>query len=408
MTAPARKKSQFAVMGRNRIIHTYFLDKPTGSPIELEKDSTIGPCRVFTDLIISDAAGKRKENNMNTHVVIAGTGSRLPKFILTNHALSRMVDTSDEWIVSHTGIRTRHICTDETLLDLAQGAARAALENAGMSPDELDLIIVASSTQEMLYPSIACQLQAALGADRAFGFDMGGQACAGFLFALDAASRYVRTGGAKTVLCVSAEKLSLTTDFTDRGTCCIFGDGAGAVVLRAGEAPGLLASYLATAGSRGSYITCSLPWPDNPFSKLSQMGLPPAHTRMDGHEVFKFAVRAVPEAIDAVLEKAGLGIADISKIILHQANLRIIESAINRYGLPPEKFPITIDRHGNTSSASIPLVLDELNRAGELRPGDKLIFVAFGGGLTYGSVLVEWRAEGKEERYEQHAAGACK
>ena len=308
---------------------------------------------------------------MNVHLV--GTGRFLPPNLLTNEDLSKMVDTSDEWIVSHTGIRQRHIARDLSALDMAEQAARAALDNAGLKPEDIGMVVVSTVTPDRRLPSLACDLQQKMGLWGAFCFDIN-VSCTGFIYAVDIAARYLMTGGAKTALVVSVEKLTDITDFTDRSTCVLFGDGAGAVVLAASDAPGgLLGSHLASRGDAGMALRC--PWN--------------GYVEMDGHEVFKFAVRAMPEAIDRVLAQAGRDVSELTYVIPHQANIRIMESVTRRYNIPPDKLIVTIGRHGNTSSASIPLALDELNRAGHLRPGSLLMLVGFGAGLTYGAALFE-------------------
>ena len=316
---------------------------------------------------------------MNAH--IAGTGHFLPPDRLTNDDLSRMVDTSDEWIVSHTGIRVRHIARDLSAVDMGEKAAQAALENAGLSPDDIDMVVVSTVTPDRRFPSVSCDLQQRMGMSQALCFDIN-VSCTGFVYAIDIASRYLMTGGAKNALIVSVEKLSAITDYTDRKTCILFGDGAGAVVLTAAETPGgLLASYMASRGDGGAALR----------------GCWDGYLEMDGPEVFKFAVRAVPDAIEKVLAQAGRDVSELSFIIPHQANMRIIDSVVRRYNLPPEKVIVTVDRHGNTSSASIPLALDELNRAGRIKSGDLLLMVGFGGGLTYGATLFEINANLKTD-----------
>jgi 3-oxoacyl-[acyl-carrier-protein] synthase-3 len=309
---------------------------------------------------------------LNAH--ITGTGRFIPPDILTNQDLSRMVDTSDEWIASRTGIRTRHIARDMSACDMGEAAARAALDTAGLSPADIGLVVVSTTTPDRPLPSLACDLQLRLGLENAFCFDIGA-ACSGFIYALDIAALYLRTGGVTHALVVCAEKLSAITDYTDRRTCVLFGDGAGAVVLSAADKPGgLLASYLAARGDGGAALHCA----------------PGGCIQMEGQEVYKFAVRAMPEAIEKTLAKAGRNVTELDFIIPHQANIRIIQSVMHRYGLPPDKVAITIDRYGNTSSASIPIALDELAREGRLRPGALLLMTGFGAGLTYGATLFEW------------------
>jgi len=305
---------------------------------------------------------------------LVGTGRFLPPDVLTNDDLSKMVETSDEWIVSRTGIRERHIARGLSALDMGAQAARAALDNAGLSPEDIDMVVAATVTPDRRLPSLACDLQQKMGFSNAFCFDINA-ACTGFIYAVDVAARYLMTGGAKNALVVSVEKLTDIIDFTDRTTCILFGDGAGAVVLTASGAPGgLLGSHLASRGDAGASLSC--PWD--------------GYIQMDGQKVFKFAMLAMPEAIEKVLAETGRTVGDLTYVIPHQANIRIIESVMRRYGIPPDKMIVTIDRHGNTSSASIPIALDELNRAGRIQPGDLLMLVGFGAGLTYGATLFEW------------------
>lgn len=305
---------------------------------------------------------------------IAGTGRFLPPDILTNEKLSQMVDTSDEWIVTRTGISTRHIAREMSACDMGEQAARQALESASCDPSEIDMVVVSTSTHDRYLPSVACDLQYRLHMNNAFCFDVNA-ACSGFVYSLDVASRYLMTGGAKTALVVSTEKLSKIVDYTDRTTCILFGDGAGAVVLRASEQPG---------GWRGSFLAAR---GDGGVALRTDIG---QHVHMDGHEVYKFAVRAMPEAMEKVLEKTGCTARDLAYVIPHQANIRIIESAMHRLNIPQEKMIISLDRYGNTSSSSIPIALDELVRGDCLSKGDLVMMVGFGAGLTYGAALFEW------------------
>jgi 3-oxoacyl-[acyl-carrier-protein] synthase-3 len=306
---------------------------------------------------------------------MAGTGRFLPPDVLTNADFVRMVDTSDEWIVGHTGIRTRHIARTVKNADMAEAAARAAMENAGCAPADIDMVVVSTVTPDRAYPSLACDLQNRLGLPDVFCLDVSA-ACSGFIYAVDLAARHILTGGARTALVVSSEKLTPTVDYTDRASCILFGDGAGAVVLKGDERQGggWLGSLLAARGDDGAALQC----------------VPGGRIKMDGHEVFRFAVRVMPEVIEKLLARAGRAVSDCKFIIPHQANLRIIKAVQRRYALPEEKMVVTIDRYGNMSSACIPIALDELNRAGRLEPGDLLLAVGFGAGFTYGATLFEW------------------
>ena len=308
---------------------------------------------------------------LNVH--LAGTGRFLPSGILTNNDLAGMVDTSDEWIAAHTGIHRRHVAGGMSTLDMAERAALAALGDSGLSAVDIGMVIASTVTADRRLPSLACDLQKRLGVGGAICFDIN-VSCTGFIYAVDLAARYLATGTVSNALVVAGEKLSGIVDYSDRSTCVLFGDGAGAVVLSASTSPGgLLGSYLAAAGDGGAALRCR--WD--------------GFIEMDGHEVFKFAVRAMPLAIEKVLAMSGHVVSDITHLIPHQANIRIIEAVTRRHDIPPEKVTITIDRHGNTSSASIPIALDELNREGRLKPGDLVMMVGFGAGLTYGATVFE-------------------
>jgi 3-oxoacyl-[acyl-carrier-protein] synthase-3 len=314
---------------------------------------------------------------------ISGTGSYLPEKSLTNHDLERMVDTSDEWIASRTGIRSRHIAADgELASDLAEKAARRALESAKLAAGDIDLIIVATTTPDMVFPSTACILQRKLGIAGCPAFDL--QAvCSGFVYALATADLYVRAGMAKRVLLVGTEVYSRILDWTDRSTCVLFGDGAGAVVLEAATEPGILGSRLHADGSHSHQL--SVP---GHVCNGRVFGTPFVH--MDGAAVFKFAVRVFEEVAREVLADTGRTVADVDWFIPHQANIRIMEATARKLGLPKEKLISTVDHHGNTSAASIPLALDESVRAGKVRRGQTLLLEGVGGGFTWGAVLLRF------------------
>jgi 3-oxoacyl-[acyl-carrier-protein] synthase-3 len=314
---------------------------------------------------------------------IAGTGSYLPARILTNAELAQQVDTSDEWIVTRTGIRERRIAApDELTSDLALKACRAALESAGITAADIDLIIVATTTPDVVFPSTACILQDKLGVHGCPAFDV--QAvCAGFAFALTTADQYIRTGMARTALVVGAETFSRILDWTDRATCVLFGDGAGAVVLQASDEPGILACKLKSDG-RYRHILCTPGWVGN-----GQVAGTP-FLQMDGPAVYKFAVKALAELATETLAAAGIDQSELDWLVPHQANVRIIESTAKHLGLPMDKVVLTLDRHGNTSAASIPLALDEAARAGRFAAGDLLMLEGIGGGFAWGAALLRW------------------
>ncbi len=323
-------------------------------------------------------------------VTIAGTGMYVPERVLTNHDLARMVDTSDDWIRERTGIQERRIAgPGEASSDLAVIAARRALASAGLTAGDVDQIIVATTTPDRFLPSCACTVQAKLGATRAAAYDMFA-ACTGFIYGLALARGLVGTGMAETVLLIGVETLSRISDYTDRNTCVLFGDGAGAVVLRPCEpGQGLLALSMHSDGQQGEMLEVPAGGSSQPTT-VETLAQRLHFIHMKGKELFKVAVRAMDESMRDVLEKAGMTAHDIDLLIPHQANLRIIEAVRERLGLPAEKVVVNIQRYGNTSSASIPISLDEMARAGRLWPGQRLGFVAFGGGVTWGASLVNW------------------
>jgi 3-oxoacyl-[acyl-carrier-protein] synthase III len=315
---------------------------------------------------------------------IAGTGRYLPARVLTNDDLAKSVATSDEWIRSRTGIAQRHVAADdEKTSDLALAASRPALEAARLSPQDVDLIIVATTTPDMVFPSTACILQAKLGARGGAAFDV--QAvCAGFVYALTIADKMVSSGAARNALVVGAEIYSRILDWSDRGTCVLFGDGAGAAVLLPSDEPGILASKLHADGAY-SDILCV----PGHVSGGQVSGRPYVH--MDGQHVFKFAVKVLAEAAQDALALAGLPISAIDWLIPHQANLRIMDATAKKLHVPPERVVVTVDKHANTSAASIPLALDVAVRDGRIERGQHVMMVGVGGGFTWGSVLVRWR-----------------
>ena len=316
---------------------------------------------------------------------IIGTGSCLPETVVTNDDLSKIMDTSDEWISSRTGIRERRLVKEETTTSMSVTAARRAMENAGVSAEDIELIIVGTITGDYVTPSTACEIQAAIGADKAVAFDINA-ACSGFIFALHTADAFFQAGIYKTALILGAETLSKIMDWNDRSTCVLFGDGAGAAVIRADET-GLLAYDQGSDGAKGKVLACQNRKNNNPLVK-NPMEL--QYTYMDGQEVYKFAVTTVPASIKKVVEEAGLTIEDIDYFALHQANIRIIQSVAKRLKAPEEKFPTSLDHCGNISAASVPILLDEMNQKGMLKPGMKIVLSGFGAGLTWGSAVIEW------------------
>jgi len=314
---------------------------------------------------------------------VVGTGSYLPEKILTNRELSELVDTSDEWIVTRTGIRERRIAADDQNgSDLALHAAHRALEAAGIRADQLGLLIVATTTPDMIFPSTACILQAKLGVRGFPCFDV--QAvCSGFVYALTVADLFLRSRQCDYALVVGTEVYSRILDWKDRGTCVLFGDGAGAVVLAASETPGILGSVLHADGS----YTRMLAVPGQVCAG-GVRGTP--YVTMEGNAVFRFAVRVLEEAVEELLAKHKLGKDAIDWLIPHQANVRIIEATARKLGLSMERVVVTVDRHANTSAASIPLALDEAVRDGRIKPGQNIVLEAVGGGFTWGASLLRW------------------
>ncbi|MBE7013465.1 MAG: ketoacyl-ACP synthase III [Ruminococcaceae bacterium] len=312
---------------------------------------------------------------------ILGTGSYVPEKIVTNDDLAKLVDTSDEWIMQRVGVKERHVSEGETAADMAAKAAERAIESAGLKGEDIDLIIAASISGETLSPTVAGMVQKKIGATCP-AFDVN-SACSGFLFALDTAVSYMMRGY-KNILVIGAERLSKLVDWTDRSTCVIFGDGAGAFVIAPGD--GYLSSKLYTSGDN-SVIEIPSFGGSSPFYKAD---LKHPYIFMDGQETFKFAVNKIVEDIKEVTAAANLTLDDIDYVVTHQANIRIMEFASKRLKVPKEKFVINIDKYGNTSSASVAIAFDELNRSGRLKRGDKIVMSAFGGGLSSAACVIEW------------------
>jgi 3-oxoacyl-[acyl-carrier-protein] synthase-3 len=317
------------------------------------------------------------------HSRVVGTGSYLPAGVLTNDDLARRVDTSDAWIRHRTGIRERRIAAPaEQTSDLAEHASRAALAAAGIAPADVDLLVVATTTPDMIFPSTACILQAKLGARGGAAFDV--QAvCSGFVYALAVADRMVASGMAKNALVVGAEIYSRILDWNDRGTCVLFGDGAGAAVIVPARTPGILSAHLHADGSQRGYLCVP-----GTVAEGAVAGTP--FVRMEGQHVFKFAVRVLAEVAHEALEANRVGPEAIDWLIPHQANIRIIDATAKKLGVPPERIVTTVERHANTSAASIPLALDEAVRDGRIKEGARVLLLGVGGGFTWGAVYLKW------------------
>lgn len=326
--------------------------------------------------------------------VICGTGACVPDRILDNNEIAQFVDTSDQWIQERTGVIRRRIAQTETTASMAAEAGRQALEEAGIRPEEIDMILAATATPDHIFPCAACEIQERLQAVNAVCFDLNA-ACSGFLFAYQTAQAYITSGMYRTILVVGSESLSRIVNWEDRGTCILFGDGSGAAVLRAKEGRNWIPAAHSD-GKGGPALLCpgpnvsgnggNLPGSDS----AEDSGLERTGITMDGKAVFQFAVRKVPEVIREVLDANGLSADDIDWFILHQANRRIVESVAKRLKTDIERFPMNLQEHGNTSSASIPILLNEMNRKGLLKKGQKLVMAGFGAGLSWGAAVLEW------------------
>ncbi|MGD8353391.1 MAG: beta-ketoacyl-ACP synthase III [Pseudomonadota bacterium] len=321
---------------------------------------------------------------------IIGTGLGVPSRIVTNEDLAKMVDTSDEWIVSRTGIRERRIAEEhETTSDFSANAARKAMEMAGVGPEEIDLIIVATLSPDRLLPATSCIVQGKIGAKNAACFDLEA-ACSGFVYGLSVANGLMPDMGIRTALVIGAETLSRVIDWTDRNTCVLFADGGGAALLRhEGSDHGILSTYMKSDGSAPPPWLAVTPGVAD-LSPLGDRVSKDFAITMEGREVFKFGVRALPDAVKGALAKTDLNISDVDWIIPHQANLRIIDAAAKALDLPREKFIVNLEKYGNTSAGTIPIALDEANRDGRIKKGDIVILSGFGAGLTWGGVVVRW------------------
>lgn len=328
---------------------------------------------------------------MNKYVKIIGTGSAAPDTVLTNADLEKMVDTNNEWIVERTGIRERHIAPPEKVgSDYARDAAAKALDMAGITADQIDLILVATVCPDAPLPSTSCILQDKLGAKNAAVMDLVA-ACSGFIYGLSVARSMILIGQVKTALVVGVEILSRHTNWNDRGTCVLFGDGAGAAILTASDEPGgLINTYMKSDGSLAHLLQIPIGGMRQPLN-ASNIDNPDRYIKMEGPEVFKSAVKAMGEAATKILEICHVDSKDISLMIPHQANIRIIEATAKRIKLPMDRVYVNIYKYGNTSAASIPIALDEAVREGRIKKGDKIVLVAFGAGFTWGSALIEWQ-----------------
>ena len=316
---------------------------------------------------------------------IIGIGSYVPDTVVTNQDLMKFLDTGDAWIRERTGICERRVSKDMGTCGLAIEAAKRAIDDAGIDPKEIDLIVLATSSGDRAFPAAAMDVQAAIGAVNAVGFDITA-ACSGFIFGLHIAHSFFAAGIYKTALIIGAETLSKVVDWTDRGTCILFGDGAGAAVVRASET-GIIRTLMGSDGTKGWTLECQARNLGNCVNGIKpELGF----MKMDGKEVFKFAVRKVPEIVAQILEDAQMDPEEIKYFVLHQANFRILEAASRRLKVPMDRIPVNIDRYGNTSAASVPILLDELKRDGKLERGDKLVLAGFGSGMTWGATLLEW------------------
>lgn len=320
---------------------------------------------------------------------ITGIGISVPEKVLTNLDLEKIVETSDEWITTRTGIKERRIASDDVAVsDLSTEAAVEAISMSGVKPEEIDLIIVCTVTPDMMFPITAAIIQKNIGAVNAAGFDLSA-GCTGFIYGVTVANQFIKSGFYKNILVVGSDILSKITNFKDRNTCVLFGDGAGAVVISRTEEEGIISEFIKSDGLGAEYLKMPAGGSRMPASaKTIEEGL--HFTHMNGPEVFKFAVKAMPDAVNHVINESGLSIGDIDYLIPHQANIRIIESAVKRLDFPKDRVGISIDKYGNMSSASIPITLYEAYKNKSINKNDKIVLVGFGAGLTYGSLLIKW------------------
>lgn len=320
---------------------------------------------------------------------IIATGAKAPEQIVTNDDLAKVVDTSDEWIVQRTGIKQRHISNGENTSDLAIATAKQVLERAGKEAKDVDLIIVASVTPDYGTPNLACMVQKAIGAENAVAFDVVA-ACSGFMFALSVADKYIKTGMYSNAIIIGAETLSKIVNWKDRSTCVLFGDGAGGAFVEKSEEAGIIQEQLGSKGELWDILTEGYTAPITSIEEGQKVGEPEYFVYMDGRAVFKFATKMVVKSVNEVLESAGVSAEDITYVVPHQANARILEVVSKKSGIPLEKFYMNMERYGNTSSASVPIALNELNQKGLIKRGDKILLTGFGGGMTWGTMLISW------------------
>ncbi|MEG0774040.1 beta-ketoacyl-ACP synthase III [Clostridium sp.] len=320
------------------------------------------------------------------NIEIIGTGSYAPNHVVTNEMLEKLVDTSNEWIVSRTGIESRHISKGEEASDLATKAALEALKDSNVSTVEIDLIIVATCSPDSLVPSVACKVQKNIGAVNAMAFDINA-ACSGFIFGVDIAKSFMNSGRFSTALVIGTETLSKIVNWKDRNTCVLFGDGAGAAVLKVSDFNGVSYINSKSEGEKWEALTCGIPL-ENPF--MTSESLANNKIAMEGKEIYKFAVRIMESEFNRILNEAQLAKEDIDFIVPHQANIRMIEAFSKKINVSLDKFIINLNKYGNTSGASIPIALDEANKNNSFKKGNKIVIIGFGGGLTYGSALITW------------------
>jgi 3-oxoacyl-[acyl-carrier-protein] synthase-3 len=320
---------------------------------------------------------------------IISTGAYVPQRIVKNDELSKMVETNDEWITSRTGIKERRISSGEKTYQIAAKAAKEAIKNAGIDKEEIDMIILATITPDFFMPSTANLVQAELGLDDIPSFDVTA-GCTGFIYALQIADQFIKSKQSKTILVIGVEVLSKVIDWSDRNTCVLFGDGAGAVILKSSSQEGIICTYTGSQGDLKEFLTLPAVPLKNPFLDIPNNNGKPNNISMNGKEVFQFAIRIMIKSISQVLNKSDLSMDDIDYIVPHQANIRIIDYVAQKLKIEREKFITNLDRFGNTSSASVPLALDEAHKKKMLCPGDRIIMVAFGGGLTWGAALLNW------------------